>query len=99
MNQLVKPQAATEKQDAEGTDKQDESTTRHLINGDGSVEKADIHQLHRKSKQQYTTKKVRLAVVPVRSQRAGIQNNMNFQPVRSWAEWSLASSCSDSRGS
>ena len=49
MNQLVKPQATTEKEDAEGTDKQDESTTRHLINGDGGVEKADIHQLHEKA--------------------------------------------------
>ena len=42
---LVEMQAALEEEDREDTDEEDECTTRHLEDRDGSVEQADVHQL------------------------------------------------------
>jgi hypothetical protein len=41
---LVEPKAPSEKYDTEYADKENESTTGHLIDRDGCVKKADIHQ-------------------------------------------------------
>lgn len=43
--QLVKPEPAAEEDDGENADKEDEGAAGHLVDGDGGVEEADIHEL------------------------------------------------------
>jgi hypothetical protein len=84
--QLVEPETAAKKCDAEDSDEEYEGASGHLIYGNWGVEKTDIHQLRRAEDDEHRTPERlnydRLTVVPVRSHAAGIQRRRIFQPVR-----------------
>lgn len=73
-----------EENDAENADKEDNCATSHLIDGDGGVEEADIHQLEKDEMKKKGNEVKKQTVVPTRSQAAGSQSRRMLSPRSSF---------------